>query len=116
MVSISDQILACNDVASEFVKCPEWEVDLWIRSVSAADREAWEATLTSNNGQANCTEGARCRFLVKCIYGSDGNRVFTDDEAPALNQKSSLVIDRLWEAANRLNAVTPGQAQELAGN
>jgi hypothetical protein len=48
----------------------------------------------------------RIRFLLLALCDEDGERLFSDDEADVLGKKSSVVINRLFEAGWKLNAFT----------
>lgn len=113
MNNIRNHILAASDCRTKLVEVPEWGSKVYVSSVSADEREAWEEGIRTDNGVPQI-RGARCQFLVKCLVDVNGDRIFGDDDAELLAGKSSLVIDRLWEVANEVNAVLGNG--ELVGN
>lgn len=116
-MTLKEDIIASDDKPTEWVATPEWPTakGVYVKTVSAAEREAWESSIQTDEEGKPVMIGARCRFLVKCLVDEAGDRIFQDDESELLGEKSSRVIDRLWEVADRMNTVSGG-IEELAGN
>ena len=115
MSNLRDQILEANDSVREAVEVPEWGLTVWVTNISAADRVKWESSIPSTNGKANLV-GLKERFLVSCLVDEEGNRIFNDSDADALGAKSSIAVDRLWQVADRLNAVSDKQIESAEEN
>jgi hypothetical protein len=58
----------------------------------------------------------RAKLVVRSVVDEDGNRVFRDQDAPALGEKSAAVLDKLYDVASRLSKVTQEDVEELAKN
>lgn len=101
-------IFASQDLKTEPVDLPEWGGALAVRTMTGAERDAWEASLSPAGGTGPNLANLRARLLVKCITNDQGERVFTDADADALGAKSAAVLERLFAVAQRLNG--------LAGN
>lgn len=94
-------ILAADDVRKEKVAVPEWKGDVYLRVLTGTDRDRFEESYADQKMKA-----FRIRFLLLALCDEDGERLFSDDEADILGKKSSVVINRLFEAGWKLNAFT----------
>lgn len=104
----SKSIIAANDARLEKVHVPEWGGDVYLRVISGTDRDRFEEAYADQKMKA-----FRIRFLLLTICDEDGERLFNDEQADALGKKSSVVINRLFEAAWKLNAFTQEAIDEL---
>jgi hypothetical protein len=59
---------------------------------------------------------ARAKLLVRVLVTESGTRIFGDRDAPDLGKKSSLVINRLYEAAARLSGMSEEEEAVAEGN
>ena len=44
-MSLKEQILKADDLPKEKVNVPEWNVDVYVRALTAAERDGYEASL-----------------------------------------------------------------------
>jgi hypothetical protein len=117
-MNLRDQIVAAADCVREAVEVPEWNCTVYVRSIIAQDLDSWQAeTYVYKEGDvATNLANIRGRLLVRCLVDEAGQRIFADNEAALLGAKSTQVIDRLYKVAQRLNAVTSKDVEELAKN
>ena len=94
-------ILAADDFRIEKVAVPEWGGDVCLRVISGTDRDHFEESYADQKMKA-----FRIRFLLLTLCDESGKRLFADEEGESLGKKSSVVINRLFEAAWKLNAFT----------
>lgn len=94
-------ILSANDVRLEKVAVPEWGGDVYLRVISGTDRDRFEESYADQK-----MKSFRIRFLLLTLCDESGERLFKDEEADLLGKKSSVVINRLFEAGWKLNAFT----------
>lgn len=94
-------ILAADDVRKEKVSVPEWGGDVYLRVLSGTDRDRFEESYADQKMKA-----FRIRFLLMALCDERGERLFADDEGDVLGRKSSVVINRLFEAGWKINAFT----------
>lgn len=105
------KILSANDVKlSDPVPVPEWGGDVYIKTLSGTERDAFEEAYAEQKMKA-----FRVRFLVLTLADESGERLFSDADVAALSNKSSIVINRLFEKAWSHNAFT-NEAVEALGN
>lgn len=94
-------ILAVDDVRREKFHVPEWRGDVYLRVLTGTDRDRFEESYADQKMKA-----FRIRFLLMALCDESGERLFGDEEADVLGKKSSVVINRLFEAGWKLNAFT----------
>lgn len=110
-----DQILAAEDLVTEDVEVPEWGGTVRVRMMTGAERDSFEDSLTQTKGKNVKTNLAnlRARLVARTVVDEAGKRMFTDAEAGVLGQKSAAALDRVFEAARRLNGMTEADVEEL---
>jgi len=102
-------ILAAKDTKlSEALPVPEWGGEVRIKTLSGTERDAFEDAYAENKMKA-----FRCRFLVLTLSDDKGQRLFEDGDVAELGKKSSVVINRLFEAAWKHNAFTDEAVESL---
>lgn len=92
-------IMAASDVKLEKINVPEWGGDVYLKTLSGTERDAFEDAYSTDR-----MKNFRPRFLVLTLCDKDGNRLFTDEEVQTLGKKSSAVIAKLFDKAWALNA------------
>jgi hypothetical protein len=100
-----EQIIAAEDRPVETVDVPEWGGPVRLRGMSGQDRWTW------GNTRDTATD-LMAAMLVRCIVDDTGNRIFTDDDAPALALKSAGVLERLRRVADRLSGLGEDAAEQ----
>lgn len=114
-------ILGAQDLKTEDVAVPEWNGTVRVRCLTAAERDAYEASfITFKGGKAQQNLDAmaqiRARMVSLTAVNEAGERLFTEADVAALAAKSAAAVNRVFEAAQRLNRVTDEDVKELAGN
>lgn len=104
-MSLRDKILASDDIASELVEIPEWDVILEVRGMTGGDRSKILENAATNEG--NISVGTvYVDTVIASTYDPDtGERVFAESDKPALMEKSAAAIDRLATVGMRLSAM-----------
>jgi len=94
-----DAIKQATDFKVEKVSIPEWGGDVYLKTLSGTERDAFEEGYAEQK-----MKNFRARFLVLTLCDESGERMFSDDEATDLGGKSAVVLNRLFDAAWALNA------------
>lgn len=115
LLSLRDQILRADDAQAERVHVSEWGVDVWVRGLTGAERDAIEDSMVKGRGKIDLGN-FRARLLVKTVVDEDGKRIFNDEDATALGAKSAAALERLVNVAMRLAGIRAGDVEELAKN
>lgn len=101
-------ILAVDDVRLEKLTVPEWKGDVCLRVISGTDRDRFEEGYADQKMRS-----FRIRFLLLTLCDDSGERLFKDEESELLGNKSSVVINRLFEAGWKLNAFSQEAVDDL---
>jgi len=116
-MTLRDTILAASDLPGEAVHVPEWNVTLTVRSMTAAERDAYEQRMAdARKAGGGAIANIRAALVVMCALDAAGGRVFGDDDIEALGAKSARAVDRVFEAAARLNRLRDQDVETAAGN
>jgi hypothetical protein len=112
-------IVAAQDILTETVEVPEWDGAVIIKMMSGADRDRFENSMVvvGPDGKriANMTN-MKSKLVAMCAVDEKGNLLFGADEVDHLAAKSSAAIERLYEAAQKLNALEPKDAETAVKN
>lgn len=102
-----EAILKADDLKRETVSVPEWGGDVVLRAMTGAERDAFEQSLFTGDGDAKkfSSENVRAKLLVRCIVNEKGERVFSDADVSMLGGRSGAVLDRLYDVAQRLSGI-----------
>lgn len=92
-------ILAVSDTKLDKVHVPEWNGDVYIKTLSGTERDTFEDAYSQEK-----MKNFRARFLTLTLCDKSGERLFTDAEVDTLGKKSATVISRLFEKAWAFNA------------
>ena len=109
-----DAILAANDLKKELVNVPDWGGDIYISLMTGESRDAWEQSIVSDKG-ANLVN-IRARLVAFTAVGADGKRLFSNEDADLLGQKSSTALERCAKVAQKLNRLTNDDLDDLSKN
>ena len=103
-----EAILAADDLPRELVSVPEWGGDVFVRTMTGTDRDAFEASLIGKEGRM---ENVRARLVSLTLCNEAGERMFDDAEIAALGKKSARALDRVFSVAQRLNGIGTEQVE-----
>jgi hypothetical protein len=127
-MSLRDQIINASDCQRQAVEVTEWTTPeqkaagqvctVYVRNITAAELDSWQCeTYVANGGNVEVNrENIRCRLLIRSLVDEAGQRIFADNEAHLLGAKNTKVVERLYKVAEKLNAVTSAEVEELAKN
>jgi hypothetical protein len=115
-------ILAAEDLRRERVDVPEWGGHVFVRTMTGTERDAFEGGIVQRrNGSGGSPERTldnyRARLLTYVVVDEVGAPIFArEDDAKALGEKSIAALERLFNVATRLNAITEQDVQALTEN
>lgn len=108
-----DQILSAADRPSQTVPVPEWGGDVIVATMDGALRAEYEDTLLEDKSGKR---RLRAVIVSLCAVDEAGNRLFTEADVDALQSKSGCALDRVFDAAIKLNKLTKADMDALEGN
>lgn len=104
-------ILAANDVQKRLVSVPEWGGDLYVKTISAGERDQYEIFA---QGEAPCDIRATLVVLTAC--DENGELLFDLDDVKALSAKAAGPMNRVFNAATAINGFTGRDVEDLEKN
>lgn len=111
-------ILAVDDIKYSVVDVPEWGGSIRLKTMSGAERDSFDQLMLENRGpdkKANI-QNFRARLVAFCACDSEGKPIFAPNDISKLGSKSGIALDRLADAASKLNALSKVDIEELEKN
>lgn len=115
------EILAAKDLKRERVDVPDWGdgAYVFVRTLMAWEKDHVDEVAWRRNGASTERnfDNYRALFLTYALVDDSGAQIFAPiEDAKALGEKSSAVLQVLWDAAVRLNRMREQDIQEIVGN
>lgn len=110
-----DQILHARDLKTEEVDVPEWGGTVLVRALTAKERLDLARDMTGPDGAINrsATLDLQITLPFLCMVDLDGHRLFdSPDDLKLLHQKSAAALERVFDVAQRLSAMTKTVIEE----
>ena len=114
-----EQIFAAADLETITVEVPEWGGAVKLRAMSGTQRDAYENSLMEKTADGTYkvnTENMRAKLVCYCAIDEAGSVLFTADDLNALAGKSAAVIERLFDAAQKLNGMSKNAVEDAVKN
>jgi hypothetical protein len=113
MLLSKKDILSKDDLKIEVVEVPEWGGSIRVSTMSAFARDRFEANIAKSGGGIN-TDNIRAKLAIATIVDEHNKPLFDESDIVKLGQKSCAALDRVFEAAQRLNLITDKEVETLA--
>jgi hypothetical protein len=113
-----DSILKQSDLVKQIVKVPEWGGEVWVRGMTAKERDDFEASIITRRGSTQVVnmKNVRAKLAAYSICDEDGNLLFSEKDIDELAQKSATALQRIFEVAQVLSGITEEATEELVKN
>ena len=111
-----EAILGARDREIVAVEVPEWGGTVLVRGLSAAQKDAFELSVTGLSGRERNLENLRARLCALCIVDAEGRTLFEEADVAALGERSATAIERVFAVARRLSGLNDADVAELAKN
>lgn len=108
-------ILGAQDRKPIRVEVPEWGGVVYVRHMSAAAKDRFDAAARDEKGKF-IQELWRARVAAATMVDADGHLLFSEEDVRALGERSQIALDRVVAVANGANAMDGTAIEELAGN
>lgn len=107
-------ILGKLDLKREAVAVPEWGDSVFIREMTAGERDEWESQVWGENPPHK--DRLRAALVAYTLCDDKGVRLFTADDITALEKLGAAALHRVFEAAMRLNQLRKEDMEAVAKN
>lgn len=102
-MNLREMILAAQDAKLEPVEVPEWGVTVYVRRRTVGDCIASRKSREAVEDDSDVSFGTW--LLSQVALDANGNRIFTDEDAKALLDKSDAAVGRVIDAHARVNGL-----------
>lgn len=109
-----EQILAADDSTIETVSVPEWGGEVGVKTLTGFEKDLWESGRQTKDGNFNL-ENIRASLVAVAACDSNGQRLFSLNDVVDLGKKSARALDRVFQAAKKLNGVSDEELDEIEG-
>lgn len=107
-----EQILQADDLKYVDVPVPEWGGDVRVRIMTGRQRQQFQVAYMGKKGM---DEVFMERLVMATAVNGDGESLFTEADLEELSKKSSIALNRIFEAAAHLNGMTQESVEEIKG-
>lgn len=114
-----EQIFGIKDAKVERVEVPEWGDCVHVRTLSARERDSFEASTIKVKKDGSTTRdlaNLRGRLAALVICDERGVPLFSEDDAGQLGDRSVCAIERILKVARKLNGLDEEAVEEAKGN
>ncbi len=110
-----EMILAADDLPKELVQVPEWGGAVWVKAMSGAERDGYEAMILDQRGKDTKVNlrNARAKLAMATVVDAEGKRLFGMADIEALSKKSAAALQRIFDVATRLSGISDEDLKEL---
>lgn len=106
-MSLRDRILASNDIESSTIHVPQWDLDIELRTLSAADRAKLIASCMTAEGTVD-VQKMYPSLIIACVYDPETKgRVFSEEDMDAIADKSASAIEFVAQKAMEMSGMKP---------
>lgn len=108
-MSVRELLLKPISMPEEVVDLPELGegVSVRVRGMNAKEKGAFDMQFVKKGEHDVAKQRQiRERMIVACCVGDDGNRLFSVDDVAQLGLQSVAILDRIFEACQRVNGDT----------
>lgn len=108
-------ILKAKDLKTEAVEVPEWGGTVLVRALTAKERLDISREITGPDGKIDrsATLDLQIRLPFLCMVDESGARLFADEsDLIALQAKSAAALERVFDVAQRLSALSKQAVDE----
>jgi hypothetical protein len=116
MILTKDAILKADDLKRELVSVPEWGGDVYVRGMTGADRDKFEASIIQMRGKDQTLNmvNIRAKLASMTICDEAGKLLFSEADIKGLSLKSASALQRVFAVAQKLSGIGESDVKELA--
>jgi hypothetical protein len=117
-VLTKESILAAQDRQVRELHIPQWGGMVRLKSLTAAEWEPFAQLCRDRTAQGAGFDirHIRAKLLQLSMIDAAGVLMFQPEDIPLLEQKSTAIVELLWNECRELNALSDEAVEELQGN
>ena len=94
------------------ITIPEWGESIFVRSMSGVELDQY---ISENAGKSVDNTAVKIGLLMRTVCNDQGEPMFVKGDEERLNQVDGMVLNRLFNAARKLNPVNDDEVDAVAG-
>lgn len=112
--SLRERILEKDDRPSELIEVPQWGEKIKVVGMSAKERAKLLRRITNpETGEMDIELMYPMLAIATAHDPESGEKLFSDDDIDALNDKSGAAMEVLGSAASRLSGMNQNEVNEM---
>jgi hypothetical protein len=112
-----DGLLQCKNLPVERVEIPERGAYVCVRVMTGAERDHFEILMQrAQRDHDGFFPNIRATLAVFTLCDEMGGRLFTTEEIDAVGELDSMLLDRVFDVARRMNRMTREEGADLTKN
>lgn len=117
MILTSDKILQADDLKRKKIDVPEWGGEIYVREMTGIESLEFDAWLADNKDNKKVLAvGWHPLMVTLCACDDKGERLFSMADFEAIRKKNKTVLERIADAAIKLNKLGADDLEEEAKN
>jgi len=116
MFLTKEQIFEVKDLKTEKVHIKEWNGDVFVRTLTGAERDKFEKSIFNIDTNKRTFENLRAKLVVAVCVDEEGNQLFSEKDISALGKKSAHALDKIFEVGQRLSGITKDDVDDMSKN
>lgn len=105
-------LAAANQTKLEPLELPELGGTVYVKAMTAGEREQFEQDMTSNDLVKS--KKVRATVFANSVTDENGNRLFTPDDIDSINSLPASIVSKVFDKSNELNGINTQQVIEQA--
>ena len=112
-----EEIFAVNDRPLVLVKVPEWDGEVYVKTMSGIERDTFESDYLDAKEKGRVRVNIRATLVAMVTCDENGKKLFSASEAQKLGEeKSGAALDRIFDVAQGVNKISDKDIKELEKN
>ena len=113
-----EDILSVKDLKTEFVNVPEWGGDVRVSELTGKGLNKFQEKVFFGKGKDHGANYANMTawLVVLTVVDEQGNRIFLDADVDMVGGKGAKALGRIFEVAQKLNAIGKDEVDALTKN
>lgn len=107
----ASDILSAPDLKRVKVRVPEWGGAVYVRMMTGTQRDLWESDFREDK-----SDNARAKLAVATLCDAAGNLIFRREQISEVGAKGAAGLERVFDAALKLNRLGKQDIDDLAKN
>lgn len=111
-MGLRDKLLSVSDLRTKEVDVPSWGMKLTIRELNLQESmDAFSGIKPDDDGNVTLGYEDVAKVVAFGVIDEDGERVFSDDDVPALAKKGKAALMKLYAEITKLSGTVEDEVK-----